>query len=150
MSMPEKDFYGLSPQKSRPYPPCFLYISLGSPTFILNAAYLKLKSNTKSLLPSSLMLPFTSLLLCLLCPFQLMTLLFTQPLRLEIIKSGLILHSRYPSSPITLPISLNIFTLVLRRKNVCLSIDILLSPNKVKQCPNNYYIITALYYYQER
>lgn len=46
----------------------------------LNLAYLKLKSTIKSLLPSSLMPSFKSLLLCLLCLFQLGGLLFIQPL----------------------------------------------------------------------
>lgn len=148
MSMPAKDLCSLyvSPEIQTHIPPCILYISLGDPTHTLNLAYPKLKSITKSLLPSSLTLPFTNLLLCLLCPFQLMTLLFTQPLRLEIIKSGLILHFQYPSSPITLPISLNTFTLVLRRK-----MFVLLLVFYPLQINNFLKIITLLlHYYQER
>ena len=91
-SMPTKDLYRLNdfPELQTHTSPCLLWISCRYYTNILNLTYLKLKSVTKSQLPPSYTPSFTSLLLCLLCLFQLVVLQFIQPLRLEIIKSGLI------------------------------------------------------------
>ena len=92
MSMPTKAVYRLNnfPELQTHTSPCLIWISFEYSTNTLNLTYLKLKSMIKSLLPPSFLPSFTSLLLCLLCLFLLVVLLLIQPLRLEIIKSGLI------------------------------------------------------------
>lgn len=69
LSKPNKDPYRSNVSTEFHISPCLLYISLRYPTNTLNLAYLKNKSITKSLLPSSLMSTFKRLLLCLLCLF---------------------------------------------------------------------------------